>query len=289
MSTSQIKTGHAVIGNAQIYYQLAGTGQPLIMIHAGVADSRQWGNEFAYFLKHFQVLNYDMRGYGKSEPVTGDFTHLQDLTALINHLGIDLPAIIMGCSMGGGLALDFALMHPSKVKALIMVGSGPSDLALDLPSPAKFELVEAAYYEGDLDLAAELETQIWFDGIERTPTQVDPEMRQLAYKMNRLALSHESKKLGERLPDSDVSAAGRLAELLVPVLIIVGAYDIPYLHSAAQYMIEKIPSVRMEIIEDAAHLPNMDQPDRFRRILRQFLAELSQKNVKENQNESTHS
>jgi pimeloyl-ACP methyl ester carboxylesterase len=275
MSTPQIKSGFAKSGNAKIYYQLAGIGQPLIMIHAGVADSRQWENEFAAFSKHLQVLRYDMRAYGKSTPVPGGFTHLQDLTALIDQLGISLPVIIMGCSMGGGLAMDFALMYPSKVKALIMVASGPSGLELDLPRLSKFDLVELAFNEGDLDLVAELETQIWFDGTGRTPDQVNPAMRQLAFDMNRLALSHEIKQLAERLPDAEVPAVGRLSELLIPVQVIVGAHDIPYMQAAADYMAEKIPSVRVEIMADAAHLPNMDHPDQFRRMVGEFLDQLT--------------
>ncbi len=275
MSTSKIKSGLAKIGDAKIYYQLAGAGQPIIMIHAGVADSRQWDNEFTAFSKHFHVLSYDMRGYGKSAPVPGGFTHIQDLTTLIDHLGISLPVIIMGCSMGGGLALDFALMYPSKVKALIMVASGPSGLELDLPRPAKFALVKLAYNEGNLDQVAELETQIWFDGTGRTPDQVNPAMRQLAFDMNRLALSHESKELGERLPDAEVAAVGRLNQLLIPVLVIVGVHDIPYIQAAADYMVEKIRSVRVEVIADAAHLPNMDHPDTFHRIVSKFLKQVT--------------
>jgi len=275
LSSPQINSGHAKIGAAQIYYQLAGTGQPLIMIHAGVADSRQWNNEFSAFSRNFQVLSYDMRAYGKSAPVPGDFTHIQDLTALIDHLGISLPVIIMGCSMGGGLALDFALMYPSKVKALIMVASGPSGLELDLPTPSKFDLVELAYNEGNLDQVAELETQIWFDGTGRTPDQVNPAMRQLAFDMNRLALSHERVQLGERLPDAEVAAVGRLNELRIPVLVIVGVHDIPYMQVAAEYMAANIASVRVEIMADAAHLPNMDHPDHFRRIVSEFLDQVT--------------
>lgn len=241
------------------------------MIHAGVADNRQWNNEFAYFAKRCRVIRYDMRGYGKSEPVGGEFSHLQDLSGLLDHLHLDQPLLLMGCSMGGGLAMDFALTRPSKVKALIMVDAGPTGLELNVPTPAKFEEVEEAYNAGDLDLVAEIETQIWFDGIGRTPAQVNQAMRQLAYEMNRKALSHEAKRLGKRLPDTQVPAAERLSELHMPVLVIVGAHDTPYLLAAATYMVEKIPSARKEIIEDAAHLPNMDQPGEFQRIVTIFL------------------
>lgn len=276
MSAIQTESALAKIGNAQIYYEIAGKGQPIVMIHAGVADSRQWNNEFAYFSKDFRVLRYDLRGYGKSEPVAGDFTHLEDLTALLDYLDMRQPSVMMGCSMGGGLAMDFALAHPSKVKALIMVGSGPSGLKLDVSTPAKFADAEKAYDAGDLDLVAEIETQIWFDGTDRTPGQVNQPMRRLARDMNQNALSHEAKHLGKRLPDTQSPAAGRLAELDIPVLIIVGAHDTPYILAAADYMAENIRSVPKVVLEDAAHLCNMDHPDAFQRTVCCFLDELAQ-------------
>jgi pimeloyl-ACP methyl ester carboxylesterase len=271
MTKGEQASGLAVISNARIYYETAGEGQPFVMIHAGVADHRQWNNEFATFAKRFRVVRYDMRGYGKSEPVEGEYSHLQDLSALLEYLHLDPPLILMGCSMGGGLALDFALAQPSKVKALIMVDAGPTGLELDVPTPAKFAEAEKAYRAGDLDLLAEIETQIWFDGIGRTPADVNPTMRRLAYEMNRHALALEAKQLGTRLPDAQVAAAARLGELGMPVLVIVGAHDTPYLLAAATYMVEKIPSARMEIIQDAAHLANMNQPKEFQRIVETFL------------------
>jgi pimeloyl-ACP methyl ester carboxylesterase len=134
MSTPQTKTGFVNIGNAKVYYEIAGKGMPLVMIHAGVADNRQWNNEFTDFSRSYQVVRYDMRGYGKSEPVDGEFSHMSDLVSLLDSLQIREPLIIMGCSMGGGLALDFALTHPSRAKALIMVDAGPSGLELDTVS-----------------------------------------------------------------------------------------------------------------------------------------------------------
>jgi pimeloyl-ACP methyl ester carboxylesterase len=271
MPKLQNNSGLAPINNALIYYEIAGEGQPFVMIHAGVADHRQWNNEFAYFANRFRVLRYDMRGYGKSEPVEGEFSHLQDLTALLDYLHIEQPVILMGCSMGGGLAMNFALTQPSRVKALIMVGSGPGGLELDVPTPPKFAEAEKAWKAGDLDLVAEIETQIWFDGQGRTPDQVNQEMRQLLYDMNRIALANEAKELGKRLPDTETPAVERLSELHIPVLAIVGDQDTPYIQAAGDYMLEKIPSAQKVIIEDAAHLPNMDHPEEFQRVVTKFL------------------
>ena len=113
MPTLQTKSGFINAGKAQLYYETAGQGTPFVMIHAGVADSRQWNNDFASFARNYQVVRYDMRGYGKSEPVDGEFNHLDDLVAVLNTLFIQVPVVIMGCSMGGGIAMVFALTYPS--------------------------------------------------------------------------------------------------------------------------------------------------------------------------------
>lgn len=272
MSQDQSQSGFVSIDNAKLYYEVAGAGTPLVMVHAGVADSRQWNNEFTYFSQSNQVIRYDMRGYGKSEPVDGEFSHMSDLVSLLDTLGVHEPIVIMGCSMGGGLAMDFALSHPSRVQALVMVDSAPSGLELDVPTPAKFSEAEKAFESGDLDLLAEIETQIWFDGMGRTPEQVNDTMRKLLYEMNRLALSHEVKGLGKRLPNTETPAFDRLERLGMPVLIIVGSHDTPYILAAADYMKEKIKSADKITIEDAAHLPNMDQPQEFQNIVEQFLS-----------------
>ena len=275
MPTSNTKSDFLNIDNARISYEIDGEGTPFIMIHAGVADSRQWNNEFAFFARTYQVLRYDMRGYGKSESVEGEFSHMSDLVSLLDALKLEEPFVLMGCSMGGGLAMDFSLAYPSKVKALIMVGSGPSGLELDVPALTKFAEAEKAFEAGDLDLVAEIETQIWFDGMDRTPGQVNQAMRKLAYEMDRNALAQEARQLGKRLPNTQSPAFDRLGDLNIPVLVIVGTHDTPYILAAADYMAEKIPSVQKVKIEDAAHLPNMDHPDEFQAVVMTFLEGLS--------------
>ena len=269
-------SGFAPINAALVYYEIAGAGAPFVMIHAGIADSRQWSHEFAHFQQSFRVLRCDLRGYGKSEPVDGEFSRMNDLIALLDYVHMAQPLILMGCSMGGGLALDYALAHPPRARALIMVDAGPSGLELDVPKHPKAKEAEKAYDDGDLDLAAELETQIWFDGIGRTATQVDPSMRKLVYDMDRRDLELDARHLGKRLPDASVPAAGRLSDLKIPVLVIVGAHDTPFMQAAADRLIQELPQASKVSIADAAHLPNLDRPDEFQQIVSSFLEGLLQ-------------
>jgi len=274
MSINEIQSGFAEINGAKIYYETAGEGLPFVMIHAGVADCRQWNNDLASFAESCRVLRYDMRGFGKSEPVQGDFNPMSDLAALLEDLKFTVQLVLMGCSMGGGLAMDFALAYPDRVRALIMVDSGPSGLELDVPASPKYKEAEQAFEAGDLERVAELETQIWFDGEGRSPQQVNQPMRKLLNEMDRIVLANEARNLGKRLPNSPSLAFDRLGELKVPVLVIVGAHDTSYTLAAAEYMMENLPLVRKAVIEDAAHLPNMDQPEEFQGIVNDFLNSL---------------
>ena len=205
------------VDNANLYLETAGQGQSILFLHAGVADSRQWNNEFQHFSKNYCVTRYDQRGFGRSPPVAGDFSYLGDLVALVDHLQPAKPVILVGCSMGGMTAIDMALEHPDKVKALVLVDSAPAGLDIDVPVVEKFRLAEEAGKAGDLERVAEIETQIWFDG-DRVTESVNPEMRALA---------------------------------------------------------QLLPNYRQITIDDAAHLPNMDQPEQFQQGLEQFLGALS--------------
>ena len=268
---SDSRSSFASSGPAQIYFETAGSGSNLVLIHAGVADSRQWNAAFDYFQASHRVLRYDMRGYGRSEPVAGSYRALDDLQAVVDAAEMSGPKVLLGCSMGGTLAMDYTLTHPGAVSALIMVCSGPSGLSLDVDEPAKFAEVEQAEAAGDLDRVCELETQIWFDGCGRESNAVEPQSRALLYTMNRLALEQASRNLGTREFDVAPAAYKRLAEIEVPVMILTGGLDIPYMAAAAEFMRNEMPHAHTVTFSDSAHLPNMEHPDRFNECVHRFL------------------
>ncbi len=266
-----IQSGFIQSGQAKLWYETAGRGTPMIFLHAGVADSRQWNHEFAVFQGDYQVIRYDLRGFGQSEPVDEAFSHLNDLRVVLKALEIEAPAIFMGCSMGGSLALDFALEHPECVAALVMSGSGPNGLKLDVPRPKLFDAIKAADERGDIEQVAELETQLWFDGEGRHPDTIDPDQRAIAFDMNRLALAHEAKGLGRREPDVIIPATDRIDQLRGPLLVVVGAHDIPFIHGAADFLLRKCRHAKHVGVVDTAHLANMDRPEGFEGAVRNFL------------------
>ena len=268
------QTAFTTSGSARICYEIAGDGVPIVFVHAGVADRRQWNDAFTYFGETHAVLRYDMRGFGQSKPVAGSYRSMDDLQAVLTASGTEGPKVMVGCSMGGSLAMDYKLAHPDAVKALVMVCSGPSGLSLDVEAPAKFALVEEAEAAGDWDRVCELETQIWFDGRDREPNEVDASARALLFEMNRLALEHGRLELGERQFDLTPAAYKRLAEIAVPVLIVTGGRDVPFMAAAADVMRSSIPNVQSVDFPDAAHLPNMEEPLRFNAEIERFLQAL---------------
>ncbi len=270
MTTPDVQSGYADVNGAKLYYEIAGQGDALVLVHAGVADCRMWDGQFAEFAQHYRTLRFDMRGFGKSEPVEGEYTNRADLCMLLKHLEITRSALI-GCSMGGGTCLDFTLQHPERVSSLVMVGSAPTGLEIDVPMPALFAEIEKADAAKDWDLLAELETQLWFDGEGRTPDQVDPEARQLALEMNRLAIEHAAKAHGQHQPPIQPSAAERLDELHAPLLVIYGDRDTAYIQQASSYLEQHIPNAKRVLMPNTAHLPNMERPAEFNQIVLDFL------------------
>lgn len=267
-------TGYAPINGAQLYYELRGDGPAFVMLHAGIADHTLWDAQAAHFAARYRILRYDMRCFGKSEPVAGDFSHLEDLAALLSHHQIAPPAILMGCSMGGGIALDYTLAHPDRVRALIMVCSGPGGLEIDVPSPPGYAAAVAAWNAGDLATVNEYEIGVWVAGRGRTLDQIDAGLRDHMLKLNARALELEKRGLGKEKAAPTPPAYQRLHELNLPVLVIAGALDTAYMEKATQYMAEHIPGVRVIIMPDTAHVPSLERPAAFNHHVESFLSTL---------------
>ncbi len=269
-----MESGTVKVNGAELYYERAGAGRTLVMIHAGIADCRMWEHEFASLADVCQTLRYDMRGYGRSLPQAGEFNLQDDLEDLLDQLNAPAPYILMGCSMGGGLAIEFALAQPERVSALILVGSNPPGFEADAPWPE--DLIaqsNAAFEQGNIDAVAELDMQIWFDGVGRSRSDVNPTIRAKAFEMARQVTEHELSGTGEhKRKTAPVPAAQRLQELTMPALVVIGEHDLPFLRQAADFLAEQLPNARKLIAPDAAHLPNMEQPAFFEAQLREFLA-----------------
>ncbi len=265
-------SGYAEINGARLYYEHDGSGPDVVFVHAGICDSRMWEPQWAAFTERHRVLRYDLRGYGRSEPVDAAFMHHRDLEALLSYLNISSAALI-GCSKGGGVCASLAVDRPELVSALVMVCSDPPGFDPD-PAPAEppqWEELVAAFKAGDLERSNELELQIWVDGRGRTPEQVDPALREQVREMNAIVLRNDKRGLGSE-EQQQPPALERLDVVTAPVLALLGEYDDPYFVLAAAEMKRRIPGLQSRTIAGAAHLPNMEQPAQFNRLVLEFLA-----------------
>ena len=280
-----VTKGHAEVHGAQLYFERAGGGAPVIFLHAGIADHRMWDTQFFALADDYEVIRYDLRGYGQStvgdgiEPTpvaqgeeprdSARFSHSQDLYGLMRTLEID-RATLIGSSLGGTAALDFALEQPAMVDGLVLVGAVPSGYDLAGEMPPTLQKFAAACQQGDMAQATELATQLWFDGPQRRPEQMDADLRAQVKAMMGEVLS------GSKIDFSGANAAAqpaldRLNQILAPTVVVIGDQDDATIQQAANLLADEIPAADRVQIDGAAHLPNLEKPDQFYTIVVDFL------------------
>jgi len=200
------------------------------------------------------------------------FALRDDLLSVMRQLGIS-KATFVGCSMGGATVIDFALEHPEMVSALVLVGSGvtglndPSQLSADsLKHWAEFL---TAARDRDVDRAREMDAKYWIDGPSRDAAQVDPVYRERARQLHRENFSLE--RLARQEEPLKPPAIGKLGEIAAPALVVIGDHDEQDLVKLADRLAREIPNASLVTIANAAHLPSLEHPDQFNRILSDFL------------------
>ena len=274
ISSQEIKprTGYIDVGNCQVYYEERGAGSPLVMIHGGLLDRRMWDDQFTVFARTQRVIRYDARGHGLSKAQAGTFSHHEDLKKLLDGLKVE-KAAIMGLSMGGYIAIDLALAYPGRVSALVLAAPGLTGYEFESEVLKKnSELLNKAAQENDLKMLIEYFQRSWTDGPSRTPEKVDPAVREKVRQMAVGTLeiwNDESREV--RL---EPAAIGRLAEIRVPILAVVGDLDMPDILEIVGLIEKNIKGARKEVIPGAAHMVNMERPQEFNRIVLDFLSGL---------------
>ena len=264
-----LAAGFVEIESGKAWYESEGEGPVLVLIHAGVAHSGMWDAQFHAFAEHFRTIRYDLRGFGKSESKSCSFSFRQDLFDLVKALGIERTALV-GLSMGGQVAVDFTLEHPELVSAVVPVAAGlsgfhggQSDVEAELESQ-----IMAADEKKDLALLNELELRLWVDGPGQSPERVPFLLRERMREMNGVALSHTEEIKSRRL---DPPAAGRLDEIRVPALVIVGDLDTTGVIEACAALAIGITGARHVVFPGVAHMVNLERPDEFYRTVDDFL------------------
>lgn len=252
----------------QIYYEVAGSGEPIVFVHGFTLDHSMWQSQVEFFSKNYQVITYDARGFGKSSLPNGSYNHVADLHALLKHLDIE-QAHIVGLSMGGRIATNFTLAYPKIVKSLTLM-----DAALD---GYKSEVDWSVYAK---DQGLEKAKENWLSHELFVVTQKRPEV----VRVLRTIIENYS---GWHWLNKDPQIAKKtyarvhLHEIARPTLIIIGESDLLYFHNIANVLECKIPNAQKTIVPNAGHMVNMEASDEVNRLLTNFITKSSRINTQD--------
>ncbi|MFE0425422.1 alpha/beta fold hydrolase [Streptomyces sp. NPDC058953] len=260
-----LPTGDGVV----LAHRDRGTGEPLVLLHGGFLDSAMWEAQIEAFARSHRVIAPDLRGHGGSAHHTRPFRHTDDVAALLRRLDCG-PAVLVGLSLGGGVAVDTALEHPALVRAVVVSGVGTSELDLRDPWTTGV-LADVQRLMAAGDAAAGIERFLDFAaGPYRVLADVAPEVVDALRAMAWHTLT--THMTGEPVRATPVTRTWeRLPGVTVPVLAVNGGLDSEDHLRMAGRLAAEVANSRTATVEGTAHYPNMERPDVFDAILAEFL------------------
>ena len=239
-----------------LYYEVHGEGPALLLSHGYSATSRMWRGQIDAFSRRHRLILWDMRGHGASDypddpAAYSEAATVADMAALLDVVGAE-TAIVGGLSLGGYMSLAFHLAHRERVRAMLIIDTGPG---------YRNDEARAGWNRYAVQTGERYETE----GLGRLAAG-SVEMRTSTHRSaDGLALAARG-----MLTQKDARVISSLPTVAVPSLIVVGANDTPFL-AASDYMAAKIPGARKVVIADAGHAANIDQPEAFNAAVLDFL------------------
>jgi pimeloyl-ACP methyl ester carboxylesterase len=255
------RSGWVRVGSDSIFYEEVGVGPTIILIHDGLVHRKIWDAQLPVLSSDFRVVRYDRRGYGASPAPTEPFADVDDLSTLMDELGVE-RADLIAMSSGGRMAIDFTLEHPSRVHSLILVGA----VVGGLPYTQHF-FTRGGHLPGDLSLSERRAYYASEDPYEIHPANLAAKRRVAELVAAAPAQGHGS------FPSTRPTrpALGRLHEIEAPTLILVGEYDMPDVHAHSGAINAGIVGSKRVIVFDAGHLIPIEQPESFNNAVLEFL------------------
>ncbi len=258
-----------ISGGAKLSGLTLGEGLPVVFLHAGVCDKRMWLDQMREVAAEgWQAVAYDRRGFGETDSADENFNHVDDLEAVLRSLDIH-AAVFVGCSLGGGLAVDFALRHAGRILGLVLIGT--SITGAPWTATAEEEAIEMAeedaWERGDLDLLNKVQAHQWLDGPRSQSGRVSGDARALFLDMNAIALAKPQLTQEEQRPD----AWRRMEQVSAPSLLIVGDEDFTAIIERHETLSETMPNAFAVMLEGVAHIPSIERPDLVNALLLEFL------------------
>lgn len=259
-------SGTIQVKGGDLFYEEAGEGETIVLLHDGILHHVVWDEQFLVLAKKYRVVRYDRRGFGKSLVPQAPFSHVDDLYQLFTQLHIK-DAILFGMSAGGGLAIDFTLKYPDKVNALVLAGAVVSGFGYSIHFLTRGGHINSlAEY---LDPQKFIQYFGWDD-----PYEIYPENIKAKEKFLQLLKENPQNikgALGNLAQPPDRPAVQFLSDINVPVLILVGEFDIPDVHAHSGVIEAGIPNAKREIIFQSGHLIPLEQPQAFNASVLRFL------------------
>ncbi len=258
-------SGLAHVNGTRLYFEVAGSGPAVVLLHGFSLDTRMWEDQFDVYSREFRVVRYDQRGFGKSDVPTDEaYSGVEDLRSLLDYLAIETSHVI-GLSLGGGLAIDFALTQPAMVDSLIVAGSNFSGYRWVHDGHILADVYAAGASEGiDAARARWLAWAIFEPGL-RNPG-VGPRLRQMVDEYSGWDWVNDDPE-----ESAEPHAGERLEEISARTLVIVGELDRPDFHEIANTLTDRIPDATKVLIPDVGHMSNMEAPEHFNRTVLEFL------------------
>jgi pimeloyl-ACP methyl ester carboxylesterase len=260
-------------GGAALAAEVTGSGSPVVFLHAAVCDSRMWRAQLDAVAASHLAIAYDRRGFGQTVAEKEDHSAVGDLLTVIDTVAKDAPAILVACSQGGRVALDAAVLHPARIRALVLISpsvSGAPDPVLPPGIKTLVAAQKAAEQAGDLDGVNAIKAHLWLDGPLQPEGRVTGAARELFLDMNGIAL--RAAPAGTNI--DTVTALPRLGEIAAPALVICGDADFPHIHARSRDVAAAMPNASFQSLPGAAHLPSLECPADVVRPLLAFLAGL---------------
>lgn len=254
------------VNGTRLYYEEAGAGRVVVLIHGFTLDTRMWDDQFQSLAQNFRVIRYDLRGFGQSAvPTDEPYSHVDDLRALLDYLDIQ-QASLVGLSKGGGVALDFALTYPHRTQSLALIDTILGGFAWSAAGSARDGLVWEEARSGGIPAAR----KSWFTHPLFAPAQRQPAV---AAALMRIIDEYSGWHFVNANPERGIEppAAQRLSELKIPVLALVGEYDLPDFLQITELICQEIPQAQKVVIPGAGHMANMEAPEKVTQELLIFL------------------
>lgn len=264
-------TGTLALDGGSLFYETAGAGPAVVLIHGGFGDRRMWDAQFRALASRYRVIRYDHRGFGRSPAPTAAYSPVADLGRLLDHLGVR-RAHVVGNSLGGSLALDFALLRPERVARVVVVASGPSGYPATEADRARFAReiasVGAVFAAADT-IGPARAAERW---LEHPMIAVASRARSTRALVGAMVRENAGIFRLRHWPFESIepSTYARLAEIRAPTLVILGARDTRLVRATAEATLA-VPGSRLVVVPGADHLPQMTHPRRVTALLVEFL------------------